>query len=260
MAIIQLGADYEYCQVRTPWLKGSVERFFLTLTNLLETIQGKTFRSLAERKDYDSAKHAVCRFSSFIWIIYKWAADAYNNRQSRTKLAPPIELFNESVATYPPSYPRNPNAIETILGERHESCLRHDGILFKGLNYIGTDLEALYRAIGPKKNIVWHINNSNLGSIRVQDPRTGKFFIARCSRRDYADGRGLLQHSYLGSLPPEMVLARARAKLGTSYSLFNWNCEQFVRYAHGLNPESPQLATVASLLTLALVIGSLSKA
>lgn len=65
---------------------------------------------------------------------------------------------------------------------------------------------------------------------------------------------------YLGSLPPEMVLARARAKLGTSYSLFNWNCEQFVRYAHGLNQESPQLATVASLLILALVIGGLSRA
>lgn len=65
---------------------------------------------------------------------------------------------------------------------------------------------------------------------------------------------------YLGSLPPEMVLARARAKLGTSYSLFNWNCEQFVRYAHGLNQESPQLATVASLLILALVIAGLSRA
>lgn len=197
LGIIQLGADYEYCEVRTPWLKGSVERFFRTLSSLLETIRGKTFRSLAERKDYDSAKHAVCRFSSFIWILYKWAADAYNNRKSRTKLAPPIELFNESIAVYPPSYPRDPHAVETILGERHESGLHHDGILFKGLNYIGDDLEDLYRAIGPKNKVVWHINNSNLGSIRVQDPRTSQFMMARCSRPDYADGRSLFQHMYL---------------------------------------------------------------
>jgi len=65
---------------------------------------------------------------------------------------------------------------------------------------------------------------------------------------------------YLGSLSPEMVLVRARAKLGTRYSLFNWNCEQFVRYAHGLNQESPQLATVTSLLILALVIRGLARA
>lgn len=200
LGIIQLGADYEYCQVRTPWLKGAVERFFLTLTSLLETIPGKTFRSLGERKDYNPAKHAVCRFSSFIWILYKWAADGYNNRRSRTKLAPPIELFNESIATYPPSYPRNPHAVETILGERHESMLHHDGILFKGLNYLGDDLENLYNAIGPKNNVIWHANNANLGSIRVQDPRTQKFILCPCSRPDYANGRSLLQHTYLRKL------------------------------------------------------------
>lgn len=74
-------------------------------------------------------------------------------------------------------------------------------------------------------------------------------------------GQGDLRvDGYLGSLPPEMVLARARAKLGTNYSLFNWNCEQFVRYAHGLNQESPQLATAASLLVIVLAIRGLSSA
>lgn len=78
---------------------------------------------------------------------------------------------------------------------------------------------------------------------------------------DIFRGQGDLRvDGYLGSLPPEIVLARARAKIGTRYSLFNWNCEQFVRYAHGLTQESPQLATAASLLVLALVIGGLSRA
>lgn len=57
---------------------------------------------------------------------------------------------------------------------------------------------------------------------------------------------------YLGLLPQDAVLERARAKLGSRYSLVRWNCEQFVRYAHGLNPESPQLATMVSLFMLVL--------
>lgn len=65
---------------------------------------------------------------------------------------------------------------------------------------------------------------------------------------------------YFGTLPPHVVLERARAKLGTRYSLVTWNCEQFARYAHGLNPESPQLAAAASLSMLMLVIYGLSRA
>lgn len=62
---------------------------------------------------------------------------------------------------------------------------------------------------------------------------------------------------YLSSLPHEVVLERARGKVGTQYSLISWNCEQFVRYAHGLIPESPQLATAVSLAMLVLFIRSL---
>lgn len=74
-------------------------------------------------------------------------------------------------------------------------------------------------------------------------------------------GTGDLQvMGYLGSLPQGAVLERAKAKLGSRYALINWNCEQFVRYAHGLKQESPQLATVAALCVMMLAIYSISKA
>ena len=41
--------------------------------------------------------------------------------------------------------------------------------------------------------------------------------------------------------PREQVLARARKKIGTTWNLFSWNCEHFIRHAYGVKPESSQL-------------------
>jgi len=55
---------------------------------------------------------------------------------------------------------------------------------------------------------------------------------------------------YPSNLPPYEVLRRARSQIGTRYSLLTWNCDHFVRYAHGLASESPQLARAVLLLAV----------
>lgn len=61
---------------------------------------------------------------------------------------------------------------------------------------------------------------------------------------------------YLGSLPPYEVIQRARQMEHQPYSLGTWNCEHFVRVAHGLPAESPQvqqgiaIAVVGGMLVL----------
>lgn len=69
----------------------------------------------------------------------------------------------------------------------------------------------------------------------------------------FAAGRTLRVEGYLGELPPEQVLIRARAALGEPYDLFTRNCEHFVRYAHGLVPKSPQLLTAAGIAAIFLI-------
>jgi hypothetical protein len=74
-------------------------------------------------------------------------------------------------------------------------------------------------------------------------------------------GQGDIKNEgYWGKLPYQEVLARARKKLGSSYSLLDWNCEHFVRLAHGLKPESPQVAFVAVLCVGVLFAVGLSRA
>lgn len=63
----------------------------------------------------------------------------------------------------------------------------------------------------------------------------------------FARGQAVVIEGYLGSLPPAVVMQRARMKRGQAYSLSDFNCEHFVRYAHGVLVESPQLRQWAFL-------------
>lgn len=74
----------------------------------------------------------------------------------------------------------------------------------------------------------------------------------------FAKGRTVTVDGYLGSLPPAAVMARARLKRGTAYEWSTFNCEHFVRYAHGVKVESPQLqgAVILGLLGLATLFAA----
>lgn len=63
----------------------------------------------------------------------------------------------------------------------------------------------------------------------------------------FARGQTVVIEGYLGVLPPAVVMQRARMKGGQTYSLSDFNCEHFVRYAHGVPVESPQLRQWAFL-------------
>lgn len=57
----------------------------------------------------------------------------------------------------------------------------------------------------------------------------------------FSRGRVVYVDGYFGSLPSWLVLQRARLKAEHTYSWTEFNCEHFVRYAHGVLIESPQL-------------------
>jgi hypothetical protein len=67
----------------------------------------------------------------------------------------------------------------------------------------------------------------------------------------YADG-------YPSNLPSVEVLRRARALIGKPYHVLRWNCEHLTSYAHGREPESPQLATMVILAVMVLMVGSVT--
>ncbi len=66
----------------------------------------------------------------------------------------------------------------------------------------------------------------------------------------FAEGCVVTVDGNPSGLPHFEVLSRARSLIGTQYDLFRWNCEHFVAYAHGLKPQSAQVAITVAIAML----------
>lgn len=101
-----------------------------------------------------------------------------------------------------------------------------------------------------------------LGDRLINGERTVIAFSARAGGFEeqplsqFGGGRPVILGDYPGGMPPAVVMQRARSRQGQAYSWFTFNCEHFVRYAHGVAIESPQLRQwggVVGLLGLLIV-------
>ncbi|MDT6997664.1 hypothetical protein [Burkholderia cenocepacia] len=201
MAIRSLGAEYQYCEVRTPWHKASIERFFGTVeTTFLESLPGKTFRSLAERKDYDSSGTAVIRFSVLVYLLHKWAADFHNVFPSSRSGARPIDLWNEGIVTAPPNLPANLDQLDVILGNVATSRLSNVGLRYENMTFADGYLRDLMRDLGPGTAVTLSVPENDLGVAYVLDPRNNTHVPVPNTRPDYANGLSLFQHKWIRRL------------------------------------------------------------
>ena len=91
------------------------------------------------------------------------------------------------------------------------------------------------------------------------DPETGEQLVIHNTRRNgtieepvsrFCGDRGFLIEGFPGRLPGDLVVARARSKLGRAWNLFEWNCEDFVNYSHGLRGAPTQVSAWALSFTV----------
>lgn len=79
--------------------------------------------------------------------------------------------------------------------------------------------------------------------------------VCEQSVEEFAAGKLLKIVGYPGNLEAAKVIRRAKSLIGTRYNLLNFNCEHFVRWAHGLRPASAQIwVAVFVVIAAALVI------
>ena len=197
-AIVSLTSLYEYCERRTPWIKPSIERFFLTLEQtFFEAMPGRTFANLGMRSDYDPAAQAVVRFSTLIYLLHKWAADFHNVFPNKRKQARPLDLWLDGIDTAPPPYIPNLDQLDIILGEHQSGKLSQEGLRFSWLTYADDSLREVMDLVGPGTRLDFVVSREDLGQINVRHPKTDRYFSVPCTRPEYASGLSLLQHQYL---------------------------------------------------------------
>lgn len=67
---------------------------------------------------------------------------------------------------------------------------------------------------------------------------------------------------FASPLPAYIVIERARSMIGSRYDLWKWNCEDFVYWALGFPPRSPQrdaFAALVGVISLALMFRAAAK-
>ena len=75
----------------------------------------------------------------------------------------------------------------------------------------------------------------------------------------FIQGRSFRVHKALSDRPGEEVADRARRMVGRRYDVLRFNCEHFVRIAHGLKPRSPQVYRAMAVAAGALAVWRLAR-
>lgn len=71
----------------------------------------------------------------------------------------------------------------------------------------------------------------------------------------FSEGRPIRVLGHYGDLPGWHVVERARTRIGHAWNIFSNNCEHFVRWAHGVEVESPQLKAAGGVAFGLAVLG-----
>lgn len=264
-AITSLHAEYLYCGRRIPWHKASIERFFGTIeSSLFETLPGKTFSSVAKRGDYDPQKHAVIRFSMFIYLLHKWVVDIHNVTINRSIGGRPLDIFLDDVKDVPPVYPASVDQLHLTFGERHSGALSQEGIRYQHMNFASEELRDVLCDIGmqrdgkPKK-VNFIVDNNDLGQIHVKHPRSGAYLCIPNTRPDYANGLTVFQHKYIrhslekSSRVDVDALAAARAIIANKIG------DELERYGTKRKRDAAKAAQVNSGAVVAGEVRSMSR-
>lgn len=208
LAIDSLGSENVYCERHTPWHKPSIERHFGTMeSTMYENFPSRSFASLALRGDFKPGKMPIVRFSTFVYLMHKWAVDVYNVTPDSDTGISPLERWQEGIVLAPPHLPANLEQLDTILGIHGSGRLTKVGITYSHMTYANDYLHDLLKFVGVGARIDYVVVPNDLGYIYVVDPRTKKNVPVPNTRPDYASGLSLYQHKLITRLCRERYKA-----------------------------------------------------
>ncbi|MBB3285020.1 Mu transposase C-terminal domain-containing protein [Mitsuaria sp. BK037] len=190
----ELRMDFTYCQVRTPWLKPHVERFFSTL-DTLTLAKGRIHKRIANVVEIDPIEGAAVMFSDFVKGIVQFVVDVHPFQINQRKLARPHDLFVEGVERRPPvHFPRDMEALRMASARSAKRTVGPGGVEIQGLPFGGPELLDMRKRHGERFLALVKWDLDDMSQIWVQDPQTKQWVVSGCRWRHYAEGLSWNQH------------------------------------------------------------------
>lgn len=192
----QFDIEIKYTPRKSPWFKGTVERFMRTINDgVSHGNPGTTFSNIFEKEDYNPEKHAVIRYSVFKEIVFKWITDYYHQKpHAGLERMKPADAWRNADSVSNTPVATNLEVIDMLLG-RHEECsLTHKGVQVNQLLYNSRDMIDLRKQCGDKLTVEVLVDEGNLGQVHIKHPVDGHYVAVPALNQEYAQGLSLWQH------------------------------------------------------------------
>jgi putative transposase len=208
-ALGMLGIIREVMPGRTPWYKGSIERFFRTHNQgLLEGMPGYTFGSVFARADYDPQRDACISLKAFYQMLHIFLLDVYAQDWHEGIQDVPARRWEASLREgMLPCLYHDAEELRIILCASEERTLTRQGIEWETLIYYSPEVARL-RAALPGGRVRFRYDPDDLGEIYLCDPQVGGGWLTLPAvNQAYARGLSLYKHRVIR----QAVLAEKRS-------------------------------------------------
>ena len=164
-----LHARLEYGPVRTPEMRGTVERFFGSLSgSLTPRLSGRTFSNVIAKADYASDARAVLDDGDLLRILLMWVVDVYHNTphgglDRQTPAARWRQLECERFVPEPPDR----HTLRAATGIEVTRKISKLGVCFASNHYSSEALHAHFRT-RKARDMVIRVDPDDLGEISVR--------------------------------------------------------------------------------------------
>lgn len=249
----ELCMDVEYCPVRMPWFKPSVERHLGELTRQLPAV-GRPKKPGSGPDPIDPSKTACVTFCDLCAGILQWVVDVHPFEIHERKMARPIDLFLEGLDACPaPTLIDDATSLDVIAGLNASATVDHSGIVHKWIRYTNDALKSMRQEMGAKFKTTIKYNPYDLGSVFVLHPRSGLWTPVEARDQEYATGLTATQHRLIRKAATEkLTLANAETVLRRARLALQDHWSQAISGGRKLKRGSRELGLLQGLSSLSL--------
>lgn len=194
LAALEMGCDVQFCRVRQPWLKPVVERTMLDLKMSLPK-HGLVVKGLTNELPLDPRQSACVRFSDLCFGLLKAFVDVHPLQVNDRRLARPLDLFGEGLASMPmPELPADLRSFDLLGCMSKTMTVGNEGVVMQKLRFNSKELQDIRRQTACNFETMVKFQPGNLAMAYVQDLRTKRWLYVPSTWPEYTTGLSLIQH------------------------------------------------------------------
>ena len=180
-ACIALGIELIYTPPRTPWYKGTIERFGRTInTRFIHWLPGTTLGKQMKEMGYDAKGDALLTFEAFESLLLQYFTQIQNRTPRRNKEGIPDKRWLVGTLEWPVRLPESIEAFDAAVALTVHAKLQQTGITYLGLQYQNDALGQLWNQLPASTRLTFKVNPLNLKTILVLKPVTQEILAVDC--------------------------------------------------------------------------------